>query len=87
MLELMVQKTFNLLVNYFCSLRFIKLVSNCFFASIKRYIKEELTLINKQKKILHKKIFFVPTVSNFLKETGFFVIVLLDVVLLCNSPI
>ena len=66
----------------------LKLVSNCFFASIKRYIKEELTLINKQKKILHKKIFFVPTVSNFLKETGFFfVIAQLDVVLLRNSPI
>ena len=74
MLELMVQIT-SIFFKYILLLAFhkikLKLVSNCFFAAIKHYIKEELTLINKQKKILHKKK-IVPTVSNGLKETRFF---------------
>ena len=65
----------------------LKLVSNCFFASIKFYVKEQLTLIKKQKKLLHKNMFSVPRVSNGQKETLFFVIVPLDAILLRNSPI
>ena len=54
MLELMVQNTSKFISKLFLCLVFheikLKLVSNCFFASIKRYIKEELSLIKEWKK-------------------------------------
>ena len=52
--ELMAQNTSKFISKFFLCLVFneikLKLVSNCFFASIKRYIKEELSLIKKWKK-------------------------------------
>ena len=49
MVELMAQNTSKFISKIFLCLVFyeikLKLVSNCFFASIKRYIKEELSLI------------------------------------------
>ena len=54
MVELMVQNTSKSISKLFLCLVFneikLKLVSNCFFASIKRYIKEELSLIKEWKK-------------------------------------
>ena len=54
MVELMAQNTSKSISKIFLSLVFhdikLKLVSNCFFVSIKRYIKEELSLIKKWKK-------------------------------------
>ena len=59
-----------------------------FFASNKRYFKENLTLINKQKKIVSKKKFFCANSLNIgRQQPGFFVIVPIDVVILRNSPI
>ena len=51
MVELMVQNTskfISKIISVPCVFEIkLKLVSNCFFASIKRYIKEELSLIKK----------------------------------------
>ena len=59
-----------------------------FFASNKRYLKENLTFINKQKKIVSKKnIFCANSLIIGRLKPDFFVIVPIDAVLLRNSPI
>ena len=54
-----------------------------FFASNKRYFKEEFTLINKQKKYLET----YQQSQKGERYWGFFVIVPLDALILRNSPI
>jgi hypothetical protein len=77
MVELMVQNTSKFISKLFLCLVFheikLKLVSNCFFASIKRYIKEELSLIKEWKKLLHKKKICTNSLK-FAKVTRFFLL-------------
>ena len=85
MVELMLQKSSSVWEkNVFSFTRFLQYPQTDlyqFFALIKCYIKEELSLIKEWKKLRHK-IFFCA--NSYL---GFFVVVPEDVIFFRNSPI